>query len=100
IRDFHVTGVQTCALPIYYDHIGIAEKGFEGDFINNGANDNASGTTILSEVAKYLGASKNNKRSVMFVFFSAEEKGLLGAKHLAKIGRAHVGKECRSMWSR
>lgn len=71
-------------LGAHYDHIGITEKGFEGDFINNGANDNASGTTILSEVAKYLGASKNNKRSVMFVFFSAEEKGLLGAKHLAK----------------
>ena len=71
-------------LGAHYDHIGIAEKGFEGDFINNGANDNASGTTILSEVAKYLGTSKNNKRSVMFVFFSAEEKGLLGAKHLAK----------------
>ena len=71
-------------LGAHYDHIGITEKGFEGDYINNGANDNASGTTILSEVAKYLGASKNNKRSVMFVFFSAEEKGLLGAKHLAK----------------
>ena len=71
-------------LGAHYDHIGITEKGFEGDFTNNGANDNASGTTILSEVAKYLGASKNNKRSVMFVFFSAEEKGLLGAKHLAK----------------
>ena len=71
-------------LGAHYDHIGITEKGFEGDYINNGANDNASGTTILSEVAKYLGTSKNNKRSVMFVFFSAEEKGLLGAKHLAK----------------
>lgn len=71
-------------LGAHYDHIGITEKGFEDDYINNGANDNASGTTILSEVAKYLGASKNNKRSVMFVFFSAEEKGLLGAKHLAK----------------
>lgn len=71
-------------LGAHYDHIGITEKGFEGDHINNGANDNASGTTILSEVAKYLGKTKNNKRSVLIVFFSAEEKGLLGAKHLAK----------------
>lgn len=71
-------------LGAHYDHIGITEKGFEGDFINNGANDNASGTTVLSEIAKYLGVSKNNKRSVLIVFFSAEEKGLLGAKHLAK----------------
>ncbi|HUH25459.1 MAG TPA: M20/M25/M40 family metallo-hydrolase, partial [Flavobacterium sp.] len=71
-------------LGAHYDHIGITEKGFEGDYINNGANDNASGTTILSEVAKYLGTTKNNKRSVLIVFFSAEEKGLLGAKHLAE----------------
>lgn len=70
-------------LGAHYDHIGITEKGFEGDFINNGANDNASGTTVLTEIAKYLGKIKQNKRSVLIVFFSAEEKGLLGAKHLA-----------------
>ena len=71
-------------LGAHYDHIGISEKGFEGDFINNGANDNASGTTVLSDIAKYLGATKNKKRSVLIVFFSAEEKGLLGSFHLAK----------------
>ncbi len=71
-------------LGAHYDHIGITEKGFEGDHINNGANDNASGTTVLAEVAKYLGKTKSNKRSVLVVFFSAEEKGLLGSKHLAK----------------
>lgn len=71
-------------LSAHYDHIGITEKGFEGDHINNGANDNASGTTVLSEVAKYLGELNNNQRSVLIVYFSAEEKGLLGAKHLAK----------------
>lgn len=71
-------------LGAHYDHIGITEKGFEGDFINNGANDNASGTTVLSEIAKYLGTLKNNKRSVLIVFFTAEEKGLYGSKHLAK----------------
>lgn len=71
-------------LSAHYDHIGITEKGFEGDHINNGGNDNASGTTVLSEVAKYLGELNNNQRSVLIVYFSAEEKGLLGAKHLAK----------------
>ena len=39
---------------------------------------------MLSEVTKYLAASKNNKRSVLIVYFSAEEKGLLGSKHLAE----------------
>lgn len=70
-------------LGAHYDHIGITEKGYEGDHINNGANDNASGTTILSEMAKYLGKAHNNKRSVLIVYFSAEEKGLMGSKHLA-----------------
>ena len=71
-------------LGAHYDHIGITPDVKGDDKINNGANDNASGTTVLSEVAKYLAASKNNKRSVLIVYFSAEEKGLLGSYHLAK----------------
>jgi len=35
-------------------------------------------------MAKYFAAKQNNKRSIMFVLFSAEEMGLLGSKHLAK----------------
>ncbi len=66
----------------HYDHIGKISA-VNGDDIANGANDNAAGTTAVSEVAKYFGQSKSNKRSLLFVFFSAEEKGLLGSKHLA-----------------
>jgi Zn-dependent M28 family amino/carboxypeptidase len=66
----------------HYDHIGKIAA-VNGDDIGNGANDNASGTTAVTEVAKYFAKYKNNKRSVLFVFFSAEEKGLLGSKHLA-----------------
>ena len=67
----------------HYDHIGIltAEN---GDAIANGANDNASGTTTVMEMARYFGKNKTNKRSLIFALFSAEEKGLLGSKHLAK----------------
>jgi len=68
----------------HYDHIGLAKDGVNGDFINNGANDDASGTTAVAEMAKYFSVSKSNKRSVLFVFFVGEEKGLLGSKHLAK----------------
>nr|WP_314897498.1 M28 family peptidase [uncultured Flavobacterium sp.] len=71
-------------LSAHYDHIGIDKKGVNGDFINNGANDDASGTTAVAEMAKYFSVVKNNKRSVLFVFFTGEEKGLLGSKHLAK----------------
>lgn len=67
----------------HYDHIGILQNGVNGDVIVNGANDNATGTTAVTEVAKYFSTFKNNKRSILFVFFSAEEKGLLGSKHLA-----------------
>lgn len=66
----------------HYDHIGKIAA-VNGDDIANGANDNASGTTAVTEVAKYFAKFKNNKRSILFVFFSAEEKGLLGSKHLA-----------------
>ena len=71
-------------LSAHYDHIGIDEKGVNGDFINNGANDDASGTTAVAEMAKYFSIAKNNKRSILFVLFTGEEKGLLGSKHLAQ----------------
>ncbi|KFF18391.1 M20/M25/M40 family metallo-hydrolase [Flavobacterium hydatis] len=70
-------------LSAHYDHIGIDKKGVNGDFINNGANDDASGVTAVAEMAKYFSETKSNKRSVLFVFFAGEEKGLLGSKHLA-----------------
>ena len=67
----------------HYDHIGlIAEE--NGDAIANGANDNATGTTTVMELARYFGKSRTNKRSIIFALFSAEEKGLLGSKHLAQ----------------
>lgn len=80
-------------LGAHYDHIGYGKdakrksrKGniTETDSIANGANDNASGTSAVIAMAKYFGTIKNNKRSIIFVLFSAEELGLLGSKHLAK----------------
>lgn len=68
----------------HYDHIGLRAKPVDGDAIGNGANDNASGTATVLAMAKYFGALKNNKRSIMFALFSAEEMGLKGSKHLAE----------------
>lgn len=70
-------------LGAHYDHIGQAHKNQEGDNIANGANDNASGTTAVLQIAKKL-AKQNLKRSVLVVFFTAEENGLVGSEHLAK----------------
>lgn len=67
----------------HYDHIGTKAKMVESDSIANGANDNAAGTSAVLAMARYFGAKKTNKRSLMFVLFSAEEMGLLGSKHLA-----------------
>ncbi len=67
----------------HYDHIGILPQ-VNGDSIANGANDNASGTSTVLELARYFGTTKTNKRSIIFALFSAEEKGLLGSEHLAK----------------
>jgi len=67
----------------HYDHIGF-KKPVENDSIANGANDNAAGTSAVIALARYFSKMKTNKRSLMFVLFSAEEMGLLGSKHLAK----------------
>ena len=68
----------------HYDHIGRRAKPVEGDSIGNGANDNASGTSVVIAMAKNFAARKNNKRSVMFALFSGEEMGLRGSRHLAE----------------
>ncbi|MGB3776697.1 MAG: M20/M25/M40 family metallo-hydrolase [Leeuwenhoekiella sp.] len=67
----------------HYDHIGII-KSVAGDSIANGANDDASGTVAVMELAKYFAENKSNKRSIIFALFSGEEMGLLGSKHLAQ----------------
>lgn len=67
----------------HYDHIGTDKNKTKADTIYNGANDDASGTTTVAELANYFGKTKSNKRSILFCFFSAEEAGLLGSKHLA-----------------
>jgi hypothetical protein len=68
-------------LGAHYDHIGIAKSG--ADRIYNGANDDASGVTAVAEIGKYFSQFKTNKRSILMVFFSGEEKGLLGSEDLA-----------------
>lgn len=71
-------------LGAHYDHIGLRAKIVDNDSIANGANDNAAGTSAVVAMASYFAAKKNNKRSIMFALFSAEERGLLGSKHLAQ----------------
>ncbi len=66
----------------HYDHIGY-RKPVNGDSIANGANDNASGTVAVMQLAKLL-KDKETKRPLIFILFDAEEKGLVGSKYLAE----------------
>ncbi len=66
----------------HYDHIGVLSAQ-NGDSIANGANDNASGTATVLELARYFAKARTNKRTMLFALFSAEEKGLRGSAHLA-----------------
>lgn len=75
---------QFVVIGAHFDHIGNG-KDVNGDTIANGANDNAAGSTTVISLAKHFAEVKNNKRSVLFVLFGAEEKGLLGSDHLAKV---------------
>ena len=70
-------------LGAHYDHIGVDKNPKTTDSIFNGANDDASGTTAVAEMVNYFGKMKNNKRSILFCFFSGEEEGLLGSQSLA-----------------
>ena len=81
---------EVVVIGAHYDHVGIG-KAVAGDSIYNGADDNASGTTAVAEFVNYYAKANTNKRSILFCFFSAEEKGLLGSKHLAaKLKQANM----------
>ena len=66
----------------HYDHIGIL-KSVEGDSIANGADDDASGTTAVIELARYFRKINNNERTLIFVAFTAEEIGGFGSQHFS-----------------
>jgi hypothetical protein len=71
------------ALTAHLDHLGIGEP-INGDRINNGAMDNASGSAMLLDVAASLVRHHDKlKRSVLFVWVTGEEKGLLGSRYFA-----------------
>jgi peptidase M28-like protein len=68
----------------HYDHIGVRPTG-EGDRINNGANDDGSGTVSVIELATALASLKQRpKRSVVFIAWFGEEKGLQGSRYYAR----------------
>ena len=74
---------QVVVVSAHYDHLGKI-----GDTIYNGADDDGSGTVALIEMAEAMQQAKMDgagpRRSVLFIAFSGEEKGLLGSKSYAE----------------
>jgi len=71
-------------LTAHYDHIGTRTSG-DGDRINNGANDDASGTASVLEIAAaFAKAPQRPKRSIVFMTYFGEEKGLYGSRYYGK----------------
>ncbi len=65
----------------HYDHVGLGAV-VEGDSIYNGARDNAVGSVTVLSAAENI-AKYPTKRSAVFIFFTGEEKGLLGSSYYA-----------------
>lgn len=69
----------------HWDHIGLKPDDTKEDVIYNGAQDNATGTAALLEMAQaYQALPAAPARSVMFLAVTAEESGLLGSKHYSE----------------
>jgi aminopeptidase YwaD len=86
ILDGHDKMLRNEAIVIgaHYDHLGrggqdsLAANSTE---IHHGADDNASGTAAIIEIARQFAKDKSNKRTLIFIAFSGEEDGLFGSKY-------------------
>ena len=78
---------EVIVITSHYDHIGISKSG-EGDRINNGADDDGSGTVGVLQLAKVFAQAKKDgkgpRRSILFMTVTGEEKGLLGSEYYAE----------------
>jgi Zn-dependent M28 family amino/carboxypeptidase len=64
----------------HWDHLGVGNP-VEGDSIYNGAKDNATGTAAVLSIAEQFATGKAPDRSVVFLWVTAEEQGLLGSAY-------------------
>lgn len=78
----------TVVIGAHYDHLGYGIEGSlhrgEQHLIHNGADDNASGTAALIELASLIKESPFRGTNFLFIAFSGEEMGLLGSNYLVK----------------
>jgi hypothetical protein len=88
----------------HYDHLGFGGPNSGSRVpdtiaIHNGADDNASGSAMVMELAKTLGSQKAKfKRSIIFICFSGEEMGLLGSKYFVNNPTVNI-KQIKAMFN-
>lgn len=83
----------TVVIGAHYDHLGYGEDGNSLDGagqIHNGADDNASGTAAMLELARILYNTKARNNNYLLIAFSGEELGLLGSKYWLQHPTANV----------
>ena len=74
---------ETILYGAHWDHLGIGAPDAKGDSIYNGAQDNGTGIAAVLELARIFAAGPKPDRSIVFAFWTAEEKGLLGSEYYA-----------------
>ncbi|MEO8192846.1 MAG: M28 family metallopeptidase, partial [Gemmatimonadales bacterium] len=74
---------ETVLYGAHWDHLGVGAPDARGDTIYNGAIDNGTGIAAVLELARLFAAGPRPQRSIVFAFFTAEEKGLLGSEYYA-----------------
>jgi Zn-dependent M28 family amino/carboxypeptidase len=75
---------EAIVLGAHYDHLGHGGSGSlaaNSTEIHHGADDNASGTAAVIELARIFAGQKSNKRTLVFIAFSGEEDGVFGSKY-------------------
>jgi hypothetical protein len=84
----------------HYDHLGHGGSGSlapDDRSAHLGADDNASGVSLVLEVARQLSERRTSRRDIVFATFSAEEMGILGSSHLVK--HPPAGLEAQSIYA-
>ena len=74
---------ETVIYSAHWDHLGVGQPDASGDRIYHGAVDNGTGTAAVLELARAFAKGPKPERSVVFLNFTAEEKGLLGSEYYA-----------------
>ncbi len=87
---------EVVVMTAHYDHLGLGEPDDNNDIIYNGADDNASGTVVLMQIAEAFAKAASQgyrpSRTLVFLHTAAEEWGLLGARYFVK-NPIHTGSE-------